>query len=114
MYNNIMVILFTKKIIFLFRFVQLMWSIKCLILTSTKHLPNKLRDGTLSVISTVKKNSILSSLDFVENTKRHFFFGHSIHNINGETYENISKNWECDRSFQCLSDVSACLCRFEK
>ena len=47
-----------KKIFFLFRFIQLIWPSKCLILTIltlAKCLQNLLRDSTWSVISIAKK-----------------------------------------------------------
>ena len=58
-------------------FIQLIWPIKCQILsilTSTKYLQNLLRDGTLSVISNVKKISILGSLGNAKNAKSQFVF----------------------------------------
>ena len=57
---------------------------QCLILkisTSTKHLQNLLRDGTLSVISIVKKISTLGSLDIAKNAKRQFFLA-TRYNVN--------------------------------
>ena len=60
--NNIMVFLFNKKIFFSFSFLRLIWPIKCLILTlltSNKYLQNLLKDGTLSVVSAVKRIFIL-------------------------------------------------------
>ena len=59
----------------------MIWLIECLILTiltSTKYLQNLLKDGTSFVIFTVKKNSILGSLDNAKSAKRHLFFGHPI------------------------------------
>ena len=64
----------------------MIWPIKCLILTSTNHLQNLLRDGTPSVISTVRKISILGSLNNAENAKRQFFWAPCICQLGTKSY----------------------------
>ena len=67
---------FYKKIFLIFLFIWLIGPFECLILTiltSTKCVQNLFRESTLSVISIIKKISILGFLDNAENIKRQFF-----------------------------------------